>query len=66
MNRPSLSLLSNDFEVLKYELERCYGKGKRILPTREQLRSEYRSDLEKAIASHGGPSIVIENVKIIN
>lgn len=57
--RPSLVRLSNDFEVLKNELTTCYMANGNVLPTRSQLREDRRTDLEKAISAHGGPSAVL-------
>ena len=57
VERPRLSDMAEDFGVLAAELERCFG-GTGTMPTRAQLRAVLRSDLEKAIAAHGGPKAV--------
>lgn len=57
VERPRLADMAEDFGMLAAELERCFG-GTGTLPTRAQLRAVLRTDLEKAIAAHGGASAV--------
>ena len=57
VERPRLADMAEDFGILAAELERCFG-GTGTMPTRAQLRAVLRSDLEKAIAAHGGPKAV--------
>ena len=59
--RPKLSEMMDDFVLLETELERCYG-DQRIIPTRDTMRESNRTDLEKAITSHGGPSVVAQRM----
>ena len=58
--RPRLADLADDFGLLAAELEAEFGTGgaTRDFPTRAALRAAGRSDLEKAIAAHGGPAAV--------
>lgn len=61
VERPSLSDMVDDFAVLVAELERCFGTNG-VLPTRSELREMNRSDLEKAISAHGGPTVVAQQL----
>jgi len=61
-DRPSLVRLSTDFEVLRSELMSSYMQNGKVLPSRMQLREDRRTDLEKAISAHGGPSEVSERM----
>lgn len=61
MERPRLAEMAVDFGLLAAELERCFG-GTGTLPTRAQLRAITRTDLEKAIAAHGGPAAVAKRM----
>ncbi|KAL4859881.1 hypothetical protein ACK3TF_000138 [Chlorella vulgaris] len=53
--------MMDDFAVLMAELERCFGADK-VLPARSELREMNRSDLEKAISAHGGPTAVSQQL----
>jgi hypothetical protein len=53
--------MAEDFGVMAAELERCFG-GTGTMPTRAQLRAITRTDLEKAIAAHGGPAAVAKKM----
>ncbi|KAK9823512.1 hypothetical protein WJX72_003333 [[Myrmecia] bisecta] len=53
MDRPRLGDMIEDFDLLAAELDRCFGAEGRI-PPRSDLRAMNRTDLEKAIAAHGG------------
>jgi len=55
--RPALQRLCGEFDSLRNELVLCYGRNN-VLPTRQQLRKDRRSDLDKAITAHGGASAV--------
>eukprot|EP00884_Botryococcus_braunii_P019685 jgi/Botrbrau1/63/Bobra.0022s0056.1 len=55
--RPTLSDMQQNFEILAVELERCFGDTAR-LPTSTELRQLKRTDLEKAIRTHGGSGAV--------
>ena len=57
VERPRLADMAEDIGVLAAELERCFG-GLGTMPTRAQLRAVQRTDLEKAIAAHGGSAAV--------
>jgi hypothetical protein len=59
--RPRLPDMLDDARLLAAELRRCYGAAG-ALPTREELREAGRTDLEKAIAAHGGPAAVAERL----
>ncbi|KAL4445809.1 hypothetical protein ABPG77_009008 [Micractinium sp. CCAP 211/92] len=61
LERPPLADMVEDFGVLVAELERCFGAD-RVLPSRSELREMNRSDLEKAISAHGGPSVVAQQL----
>eukprot|EP00210_Caulerpa_lentillifera_P001412 g1356.t1 len=60
--RPSLMKLSRNFEALRDELVLSYGMYGNYLPTRLELRKDHRTDLEKAIAAHGGAAVVTERM----
>lgn len=53
--------MTEDFGLLAAELERCFGSTA-TMPTRAQLRAIARTDLEKAIAAHGGPAAVAKRI----
>lgn len=55
--RPKLADMMKDFTLLQAELEMTYGDTQTI-PSRAELRAANRTDLEKALAAHGGGSIV--------
>ncbi|KAL4425806.1 hypothetical protein ABPG75_009822 [Micractinium tetrahymenae] len=61
LERPPLADMVEDFGVLVAELDRCFGAN-RVLPSRSQLREMNRSDLEKAISAHGGPTVVAQQL----
>ena len=60
-HRPKPGEMMDRFDVLAAELERCFGKSRQI-PSRAELRSLARTDLEKAIRAHGGPFAVAESM----
>lgn len=55
--RPKLADMVKDFRMLQAELEMTYGDVQ-IIPSRAELRAANRTDLEKALAAHGGGSNV--------
>eukprot|EP00963_Diacronema_lutheri_P000936 scaffold60_cov325-Pavlova_lutheri.AAC.24 len=57
--RPGLADMKEDLEVLARELKRAFGETCG-LPPRSDLRKARRTDLEKAIAHHGGAVKVAE------
>ena len=59
--RPRTIDMMSDFSLLALELDRCYGQDA-VLPNRSSLRKAGRSDLEKAIAAHGGPAVVARRI----
>ena len=61
IERPRLADMTEDFGLLASELERCFG-GTGTIPTRAQMRAIARTDLEKAIAAHGGPAAVAKRM----
>lgn len=61
IERPRLAEMTEDFGLLAAELERCFG-GTGTIPTRAQMRAIARTDLEKAIAAHGGPAAVAKRM----
>lgn len=61
MSKPRTAEMINSFTVLAMELKRNFGATK-TLPNRASLRDIGRSDLEKAIAAHGGPATVAERL----
>ena len=61
--RPRLADLADDFGLLAAELAREFGvDGGGEMPTRAALRSAGRSDLEKAVAAHGGATAVAQRL----
>lgn len=60
-SKPRLIDMIEDFAMLAGELDRCFGEERKI-PPRNALRDMNRSDLEKAIAAHGGKSRVTERL----
>jgi len=59
--RPKLADMMKDFRLLQAELEMAYGDT-RTIPSRAELRAANRTDLEKALASHGGGSKVASRI----
>lgn len=57
LKKPKLADMMKDFKLLRAELEITYGDMKTI-PSRSELRASNRTDLEKALAAHGGASMV--------
>lgn len=55
--RPRLADMMKDFRLLQAELEATYGDTQ-IIPSRAELRAANRTDIEKALAAHGGGSKV--------
>lgn len=53
--------MSRDFGILRTELEWLYG-DLRTIPSRSELRACNRSDIEKALAAHGGASTVAKRL----
>jgi hypothetical protein len=56
-SKPRLAGMMKDFALLRAELEATYGAS-RVIPSRAELRASNRTDLEKALAAHGGASMV--------
>jgi len=61
LERPGLAEMKENLDVLAMELKRTFGEDC-ALPPRAELRRARRTDLEKAIAHHGGAMRVAEAV----
>lgn len=61
LERPGLTEMKENLDVLAIELKRAFGEDC-ALPPRAELRKARRTDLEKAIAHHGGALRVAEAI----
>lgn len=49
------------FDIFRIEMDKLFG-DKQIIPSRSELRKSNRTDIEKAIAAHGGPATVADRM----